>query len=398
MDSYRYHQRGVSSDKAEVHKATTFLDKGLFENTFCKILPDVYSGNDRMCLISHSDTVGTKGVLAYLTWKELGEMVVWERLAQDAMVMNIDDMLASGCTGPFVISNTITRNKTLITGEVIGAIIRGNQNFVDLLNENGIDCHYAGGETADVGDVVRTIDNGITASAIFPRKEVLDIRIEPGHCILGLASYGRSSYETEYNSGISCNGLTSARHDVLHSDYKKYRETYDPAMKEELAYSGSYYLGDEIKVNDKSRPIWDLLTSPTRTFAPVLKRIIDELGSHISGIVHNTGGAHTKVLNFTTNVVIVKDQLLPVPPVFKLIQSESDASWKEMYQVFNMGTRMELYFKDKKAAKQAGEIAREFKIDAGIIGEVAPSGPDKPAGVHLKHGSDWLFYPSKEKE
>ncbi|HKK87591.1 MAG TPA: AIR synthase related protein [Saprospiraceae bacterium] len=394
MDSYRYHQRGVSSDKAEVHKATSFLDKGLFENTFCKILPDVYTDNDDMCLISHSDTVGTKGVLAYLTWKELGEMSVWERLAQDAMVMNIDDMLASGCTGPFVVSNTITRNKGLIPGDVIAAIIRGNQDFVDMLNENGIECHYAGGETADVGDVVRTIDNGITASALYPKKEVLKIQIKPGHSILGLASYGCSTYEASYNSGISCNGLTSARHDVLHSDYKKYRETYDPSMKQNLVYSGSRYLGDEVDVNGKSMLIWDLLTSPTRTFAPVLKKIIQELNSHITGIVHNTGGAHTKVLNFAPDVEIIKDQLLPVPPVFKLIQAESGASWKEMYQVFNMGTRMELYFSDEKAAEDARSIAEEFKIDAGLIGKVSSCGPDKPAGAHIKHGSDWLFYPA----
>lgn len=394
MDSYRYHQRGVSSDKAEVHKATSFLDKGLFENTFCKILPDVYTGNDEMCLISHSDTVGTKGVLAYLTWKELGEMSVWERLAQDAMVMNIDDMLASGCTGPFVVSNTITRNKGLIPGDVIAAIIRGNQHFVDMLNENGIECHYAGGETADVGDVVRTIDNGITASSVYPKKDVLKIQIKPGHSILGLASHGCSIYEQSYNSGISCNGLTSARHDVLHSDYKKYRETYDPSMKENLVYSGSRYLSDELDVNGRSMPIWDLLTSPTRTFAPVLKKIIQQLKSRITGIVHNTGGAHTKVLNFAPDVEIIKDQLLPVPPVFKLIQSESGASWKEMYQVFNMGTRMELYFSDEKAAEDARSIAEEFKIDAGIIGKVSSCSPDKPAGAHIKHGSDWLFYPA----
>lgn len=395
MDSYRYHQRGVSSDKAEVHEATSFLDKGLYENTFCKILPDVYTGNDKLCLISHSDTVGTKGVLAYLAWKELGEMSVWKRLAQDAMVMNIDDMLASGCTGPFVISNTITRNKRLISGDVIAAIIRGNQDFVNIMNQNGIECHYAGGETADVGDVVRSIDNGITASVIFPRKDVLDIQIEPGHTILGLASYGQASYEHSYNSGISCNGLTSARHDVLHSDYKKYRETYDPSMKEELAYSGSCYLNDEIEANGKSHAIWDLLTAPTRTFAPVLKKIIGEHKAHISGIIHNTGGAHTKVMNFAPNVEIIKDQLLPVPPVFKLIQSESGASWKEMYQVFNMGTRMELYYKDAKAAEEAREIANEFKVDAGIIGKVVDSGHDNPPGVHLKHGADWLFYSRK---
>lgn len=392
MDSYRYHKRGVSSDKKEVHKATAFLDKGLFENSFCKILPDVFGGNKDYCVISHSDTVGTKGILAYLSWKETGENSVWERLAQDAMVMNIDDMLASGCTGPFVVSNTITRNKSKIPGEVIEAIIRGNQSFVDLLNDHDIPCYYAGGETADVGDVVRTIDNGITASALFPKEEVIDIQIKPGDSILGLASYGCASYEYEYNSGISCNGLTSARHDVLHSDYRSYRETYDPTIDTDLVYSGSYFLSDKINVNGKDMPVWDLLTSPTRTFAPVLKEILKTQKQYINGIIHNTGGAHTKVLNFTQNLEIIKDQLLPIPPIFKIIQEESNASWKEMYQVFNMGTRMEIYFSDAGAADEARQISQQYNVDAGIIGKVRQADTDSKPGVHLKHGSEWLFY------
>jgi phosphoribosylformylglycinamidine cyclo-ligase len=384
MDSFKYHQRGVSSDKKEVHQAISDLDKGLYPNAFCKILPDIFTNNMDLCCIAHSDTVGTKGILSYLTWKETGNLKVWERLAQDAIVMNIDDMLCSGAKGPFLISNTITRNKNLIDGAVIASIIQGNAKFVQMLNDQGVQTLYGGGETADVGDVVRTIDNGITATSVFPKIDVVDISIQPGDFIVGLGSSGKTTYETEYNSGISCNGLTSARHDILSSKYKKMIETFDPSIDDELIYSGSYELTDKVDNKEESIEIWDLLTAPTRTFAPVLKVILEEHRDQIHGIIHNTGGAHTKVLNFVNGLKIIKNNLLDVPLIFDLIQQESMSSYKEMYQVFNMGTRMEIYCPSEDFAESIISISKSYNLDADIIGVVEENDDKGSSSLEIK--------------
>lgn len=393
MESYRYHLRGVSSDKSEVHKAIANHSKGLFENSFCKILPDHLSGDEALCNIVHADTVGTKGILAYLYWKETGDLSVWSHLAQDAMVMNIDDMLCSGCTGPYIISSTIGRNKSKISGDVIAAIIQGNQDFIDFLNSHDLEAISAGGETADVGDLVKTIDTGITICSTMPKEKVIDVSIKNGDFIVGLASYGKSSYEKEYNSGISCNGLTSARHDLLSDHYKSFMETYDETIPQELIYSGNYRLTDEVEIpNFGSVQVGKLITSPTRTFAPILKEVLKDHHSEISGIIHNTGGAHTKVLKFSNNCRIIKNNLLPVAPIFELIQESSGTSSKEMFQIFNMGTRMEVYTPSIEVANEIIAIANGYNIEADIIGRVDSNEQGDESIVIIDHAKGVFEY------
>ncbi len=361
-----YDQRGVSADKREVHDAIEGLDKGLYPDAFCKILPDILGGNDSYCNIMHADTAGTKTALAYLYWRETGDLSVWRSIAQDAMVMNTDDMACVGCTEDIVISSTIGRNKHLITGEVIKALILGNQHFIDKMATLGSRLVSAGGETADVGDVVRTIDVGITAFARLKKDQLIINDIRDGDVIVGLASYGQSSYEDQYNSGIGSNGLTSARHDVLSKYYlEHYPESADPNTSPQVQYVGTKRLTDRYRGYE----VGQLLLSPTRSFLPIIRALLDKHRSDIHGMIHNTGGAHTKVLNFVHNKKIIKDHLLPLPPVFELIQAESNASWREMYQVFNMGVRLEIYT-DEASAKSMLDIIAAFNIEARIIGRV----------------------------
>jgi len=362
----KYDQRGVSATKEDVHAAIKKLDKGLFPNAFCKIFPDVTGGNKSYCTIQHADGAGTKSSLAYLYWKETGDLSVWKGIAQDSIVMNLDDMLCAGATGPFLFTSIINRNKNLIPAEVIKSIIEGTQEFFNTMKKQGVDIIYSGGETADVGDVVRTVSVDSVMMCRMKRSEVIEVDIKPGDVIVGLASYGKASYEKEYNSGIGSNGLTSARHDVLHNDYaKKYPESFNPAVNDNLVYSGTKKLTDKIK--DAPIDAGKLLLSPTRTYAPVVKKIIQQYKKQVHGIIHCSGGGQTKVLHFASNVRIIKDNLLPLPAVFQMIQSESKTDWKEMYQVFNMGQRLEIYC-DPKVANKIIALAKAFKIDAQITG------------------------------
>jgi len=362
----KYDQRGVSATKEDVHAAIKKLDKGLFPNAFCKIFPDVTGGNKSYCTIQHADGAGTKSSLAYLYWKETGDLSVWKGIAQDSIVMNLDDMLCAGATGPFLFTSIINRNKNLIPAEVIKSIIEGTQEFFNTMKKQGVDIIYSGGETADVGDVVRTVSVDSVMMCRMKRSEVIEVDIKPGDVIVGLASYGKASYEKEYNSGIGSNGLTSARHDVLHNDYaKKYPESFNPAINDSLVYSGTKKLTD--KVENAPLNTGKLLLSPTRTYAPVVKKIIQQYKKQVHGIIHCSGGGQTKVLHFANNVRIIKDNLLPLPAVFQMIQSESKTDWKEMYQVFNMGQRLEIYC-DPKVANKIIALAKAFKIDAQITG------------------------------
>jgi len=362
-----YSQRGVSAQKEDVHEAIKNLDKGLFPNAFCKILPDFTAGDPNQSCIMHADTAGTKSVIAYLYWKETGDLSVWKGIAQDAMVMNIDDMICAGATTDFVLSSTIARNKNLIPAEVLSAVINGCEDLIREWKQFGIDIHMAGGETADVGDLVKTIDVGYTAFARLERNKVITIDPQPGDVILGFASFGQSSYETEPNSGIGCNGLTSARHDLLDKSYRNYPESYDPMMPEEVCYIGKYKLTDEA---ENGVAIGKLLLSPTRTFAPVVKKIIEKYSKNIHGIVHNTGGGQTKCLKYIVgNVRLVKDNLFSLPLVFKLIQEASHADYREMYQVFNMGNRLDIYT-SLTIAEEIIELAATMNIKAQIIGRV----------------------------
>lgn len=369
----RYEKRGVSATKDEVHKAIQHLDKGLYPLAFCKILPDAVGGSRSWCNIMHADTAGTKTSLAYLYWRETGNLDVWKGIAQDALVMNTDDMLCVGCTGNIVISSTIGRNKNLIPGEVISAIIEGTSEFLDEMSSHGVSIHHAGGETADVGDIVRTADVGFTAFARMKRSELIVNRIKPGDVIVGLASYGQSSYETTYNSGIGSNGLTSARHDVLHKDYGRlYPDSYDHHTPEDVVFCGSRHFSDVFE----GHAVHELLLSPTRTFLPVMRPIISELRPYIHGLIHCTGGGQGKVKKFIKNCHVIKDNLLPVPPVFRLIQAESGATNAEMYRVFNMGTRMEIYVPEMYAS-QVISIAGAYGIEAQVIGRVEKSTREK---------------------
>ncbi len=369
-NEYKYALRGVSATKDEVHTAIKNLDKGLFPNAFCKILPDVVAGDKDYCNIMHADTAGTKTSLAYMYWKETGDLSVWKGIAQDAIVMNLDDMACVGCLDNIVLSSTIGRNKNLISGEVISELIQSTSRFAEQMQKAGVTIHLAGGETADVGDIVRTIDAGYTAFARMKRADLIINNVQAGDVIVGLASYGQATYEGEYNGGMGSNGLTSARHDVFEKAYaKKYPDSYDPNTPEEVIFVGSKKLTDTIEMNGERIPIGKLVLSPTRTYLPVLRQVIDQYKAKINGIIHCTGGGQAKVLKFVQNKRIIKDNMLPIPPLFKMIQSESGTSWKEMYQVFNMGHRLEFYT-DPATAQAIIAISQSFNIDAQIIGKV----------------------------
>jgi len=371
--SKRYAQRGVSAGKEEVHNAIKNVDKGLFPQAFCKIVPDYLTGSDEHCLIMHADGAGTKSSLAYMYWKETGDLSVWKGIAQDALIMNIDDLLCVGATDNILLSSTIGRNKNLITGEVISAIINGTEELIADLEQHGVSIKSTGGETADVGDLVRTIIVDSTVTARMKKEDVVDnANIKPGDVIVGLASFGQATYETEYNGGMGSNGLTSARHDVFDKYLaKKYPESFDKAVPDELVYSGSKKLTDP--VSDSPLDAGKLVLSPTRTYAPVIKKILAEVEkSDLHGMVHCSGGAQTKILHFVDKLHVIKDNLFEVPPLFKLIQEESGTDWKEMYQVFNMGHRMELYV-DPSIADQIIAISKSFNIDAQIVGRVEHS-------------------------
>ena len=366
----KYDQRGVSATKDEVHAAIKHLDKGLYPDAFCKILPDIAAGDPAYCNLLHADTAGTKTSLAYLYWRETGDLSVWPGVAQDAIVMNLDDMACVGCTDDIVLSSTIGRNKNLIPGEVIAAIIRGTSDFIETMREQGVHLHLAGGETADVGDIVRTVDVGFTAFARMKRDDVLINNIQPGDVIVGLASFGQAVYENAYNGGMGSNGLTAARHDVLAHEYAvKYPESYDPAIPDHLVYSGNRRLHDTIAVGDREITVGKLILSPTRTYLPVLKEIFRLYREHLHGLIHCTGGGQTKVLKFISKRHVIKDNLFELPPLFRMIRESSGTDWREMYQVFNMGHRMELYL----APRYAGDIiaiARQFGIEARVVGYV----------------------------
>lgn len=367
--SDRYNQRGVSASKEDVHQAIKLLDKGLFPKAFCKIVPDTLAADPDYCTIMHADGAGTKSSLAYIYWKETGDLSVWKGIAQDAIIMNIDDLLCVGATGPILLSSTIGRNKNLIPGEVISTIINGTEEVLEMLRQHGMEIYSTGGETADVGDLVRTIIVDSTVTARMKRKEVIDnASIQAGDVIVGLASYGKATYESEYNGGMGSNGLTSARHDVFdHSYATKYPETYDKAVPDELVYSGKYKVTDEVPGVEVN--VGKLVLSPTRTYAPVMLKVLDALRVNIHGIVHCSGGAQTKVLHFVENVHVIKDNLFPIPPLFKLIHECSGTDWKEMYKVFNMGHRMEVYL-PQQHAQQVISIAESFGIEAKVIGRV----------------------------
>ena len=372
-DSSRYEKRGVSSKKEEVHAALTKIDKGLFPNAFCKILPDITGNDPQWCSIMHADGAGTKSSLAYIYWKETGDMSVWAGVAQDAIVMNLDDLLCVGITGDILLSSAIGRNKHLIPGEVIAAVINGTEEFLASMRDLGIGIYLTGGETADVGDLVRTIIVDSTVSCRLKRSLVIDnARIQPGDVIIGLASFGQTTYEREYNSGIGSNGLTSARHDVLSKKYMTgYPESFDGMIPGDLLYSGTKSLTDPSPVAGIS--VGKLLLSPTRTYAPVMKKILDLFRPEIHGMVHCSGGGQTKILHFIDRLHIIKDNLFPVPPVFSLVQKESQTPWKEMYRVFNMGHRMELYVPENVAAPVI-ETASAFNLEGRIIGKVQSAG------------------------
>jgi phosphoribosylformylglycinamidine cyclo-ligase len=378
----RYNQRGVSASKEDVHNAIKSIDKGLFPKAFCKVIPDILQGSDTHCNIMHADGAGTKSSLAYLYWKETGDLSVWAGIAQDAVVMNLDDLLCVGATDNILLSSTIGRNKKLIPGEVIAAIINGTEAFLAEMRDLGVGIYSTGGETADVGDLVKTIIVDSTVTARMKREDIIsNDNIREGDVIVGLSSFGQSSYEKEYNGGMGSNGLTSARHDVFSKIYaEKYPESYDAAVPSDLVYSGSKKLTDttEIEGIDTGK----MVLAPTRTYAPVIIKVLQSFGKEIHGMVHCSGGAQTKVLHFVNDVHIVKDNLFPTPPLFKMIHNESGTDWKEMYQVFNMGHRFELYVPEQ-IAEEIISISRSFKIDARIIGHV-----EKGTGATLTINSD----------
>lgn len=371
--SKRYAGRGVSAGKEDVHNAIKNVDKGLFPQAFCKIVPDHLTGDEDYCLIMHADGAGTKSSLAYMYWRETGDVSVWKGIAQDALIMNIDDLLCVGAVDNIMLSSTIGRNKNLIPGEVISAIINGTEELLQDLKDFGVEIHSTGGETADVGDLVRTIIVDSTVTARMKKKDVINnANIKPGDVIVGLASFGQASYEKEYNGGIGSNGLTSARHDVFSKILaEKYPESFDNSIPEELIYSGTKSLTEEVEGSPLNAG--KLVLSPTRTYAPIIKKILSKYSNKdIHGMVHCSGGAQTKILHFIKELHIIKDNLFEAPPLFKLIQSESKTDWKEMYQVFNMGHRMELYV-DPEIAEEIISISRSFNVDARIIGKVEVS-------------------------
>lgn len=370
MSNQRYIMRGVSAAKEDVHNAIKNIDKGLFPQAFCKIIPDILGGDSDYCNIMHADGAGTKSSLAYMYWKETGDLDVWKGIAQDALVMNTDDLLCVGAVDNILVSSTIGRNKMLIPGEVISAIINGTDTLMQELREMGIGIYGTGGETADVGDLVRTIIVDSTVTCRMRRSDVIDnANIRPGDVIVGLSSTGQATYETRYNGGMGSNGLTSARHDVFCKYLaEKYPESYDHMVPQELVYSGKYMLSDEVEGSPVNAG--QLVLSPTRTYAPVIKRLLDDLRPRIHGMVHCTGGAQTKVLHFVSdNCHVIKDNLFPIPPLFRAIQEQSQTDWSEMYKVFNMGHRMEIYVSPEDAQKII-DISKSFNIDAQIIGRI----------------------------
>lgn len=367
MSDQRYNLRGVSASKEDVHNAIKNIDKGIFPKAFCKIIPDILGGDPEYCNIMHADGAGTKSSLAYMYWRETGDLSVWRGIAQDALIMNIDDLLCIGATDNILVSSTIGRNKLLVPGEVISAIINGTEELLAELRALGVNAYSTGGETADVGDLVRTIIVDSTVTCRMKRKDVVsNEHIRPGDVIVGLSSYGKASYEKEYNGGMGSNGLTSARHDVF-AKYlaAKYPESYDNAVPEELVYSGKLKLTDQIA--ELGIDAGKLVLSPTRTYAPVIKKLLDEMRPRVHGMVHCSGGAQTKVMHFVENMRVIKNNLFPVPPLFSIIQEQSGTDWHEMYKVFNMGHRMEVYV-DAEDAQRVIDISRSFDIDARIIG------------------------------
>ena len=380
----RYQQRGVSADKEDVHNAIKNIDRGLFPKAFCKIVPDTLSGSDEHCIVMHADGAGTKSSLAYMYWKETGDLSVWKGIAMDAIAMNIDDLLCVGCTSNILLSSTIGRNKNLIPGEVISAIINGTEEILEELRTHGVDIISTGGETADVGDLVRTIIVDSTVTARMRRDEVIsNHNIKAGDVVVGLASFGRASYEKEYNGGMGSNGLTSARHDVFaHQLMKKFPESFDPQTPEDLVYSGSKDLTEE--VDGAPLDAGRLVLSPTRTYAPIIAKMLSTHRDKINGMVHCSGGAQTKVLHFIEDVHVIKDNLFDLPPLFKLIQEESGTDWKEMYKVFNMGHRMEIYT-DAETAEELISISESFGVEAKIVGRVE-SHAAKKVTIKSEHG------------
>jgi phosphoribosylformylglycinamidine cyclo-ligase len=376
LSSDRYNQRGVSASKEDVHQAISKLDKGLFPKAFCKIVPDYLGHDENYCTVMHADGAGTKSSLAYIYWKETGDASVWKGIAQDAIIMNIDDLLCVGATENILLSSTIGRNKNLIPGEVIAAIINGTEEVLAMLRKHGLNIISTGGETADLGDLVKTIVVDSTVVSRMKRKDVIDnSNIQAGDVIVGLASYGQTTYEESYNGGMGSNGLTSARHDVFHKQYaSKYPESFDGTISANLVYSGSCKVTDAVEGSPID--VGKLVLSPTRTYAPVIIEVLKNLRQHIHGMVHCSGGAQTKVLHFVDHVHVIKDNLFPVPPLFKLIQQQSKTDWKEMYKVFNMGHRMELYLSEQYA-QEVIDIAKSFNMEAQIIGRVEKSDSKK---------------------
>ncbi len=384
MSDNRYQQRGVSAGKEDVHKAIAKLDKGLFPQAFCKIVPDYLTGDPNYCIVMHADGAGTKSSLAYAYWKQTGDISVWRGIAQDALIMNIDDLLCVGATGPILVSSTIGRNKLLIPGEVLAAIINGTEELLEELRNYGIDIHSTGGETADVGDLVRTIIVDSTVVCRMPRNKVIsNDGIRPGDVIVGLASFGQATYETQYNGGMGSNGLTSARHDVFaHSLAHDFPETYDNSLPKDLVYSGSKHLTDPVEGSPLNAG--QLVLSATRTYAPVIKAILDTHHADIHGMVHCSGGAQTKVLHFIDNLHVIKDNLFTTPPLFEMIQAESKTPWQEMYKVFNMGHRMEVYVSEE-LAPEIIRISQGFGIAAQVVGRVEAAA-EKKVTITSQHG------------
>lgn len=383
--SERYSQRGVSASKEDVHQAIAKLDKGLFPKAFCKITPDLLGGDPAYCTVMHADGAGTKSSLAYIYWKETGDVSVWKGIAQDAIVMNVDDLLCVGATGPIFLSSTIGRNKNRIPGEVIQALIEGTEEVLAMLRKHGLDIHSTGGETADLGDLVRTVVVDSTVVTRMKRDHVIDnARIQAGDVIVGLASYGKATYEEEYNGGMGSNGLTSARHDVFAKMYAQlYPESYNPEIANDLVYSGKFKLTDSVTgvpVN-----VGKLVLSPTRTYAPVLIPVLSEMRARVHGLVHCSGGAQTKVLHFIEKLHVIKDNLFPIPPLFEMIYEQSATSWQEMYKVFNMGHRMEVYV-SPDVANRVIEVAESFGVGAQIIGRVESAAASRVT-LHTSQGT-----------
>ncbi len=388
-DKMKYNLRGVSASKEDVHAAIQNVDKGLFPKAFCKIIPDILAADPAYCNIMHADGAGTKSSLAYIYWKETGDLSVWKGIAQDAVVMNLDDLLCVGVTDNILLSSTIGRNKNLVPGEVIKAIIEGTEEFLQQIRDLGIGIYSTGGETADVGDLVRTIIVDSTVSARIPKKDIIsNDKIEAGDVIVGIASYGQATYESDYNGGMGSNGLTSARHDVLHHIYKeKYPESLDPSMPDDLAYCGSLKLTDPTEVPGVD--VGKLILSPTRTYAPLIKAILPEFRDEIHGMVHCSGGAQTKILHFVDNLRIIKNNMFPIPPLFRMIQEQSGTGWQEMYKVFNMGHRFEIYLPEKYAGEIIN-IALSFGIEAQIVGH-CEAGDSKSLIIQSSYG-EFSYY------